>query len=599
MLTTETLSPPSEASAYATPKRVVAAVLWGCFAVLIAGFICEYSIHLAGVRIYHADECRSVCAAHFLTTGEGVVSGTPVSVFLLPLMWFGRGVTHSAQLYASARFFSTELFWLNLVLLTGAASGKLFSRRSIVALAGAATLAPLWDFGFEIRPDNLALAGLLLMWCVLRVRPEGIQSYFIAGLLASALQFVDIKTLVYSVPLSLAALVFPPPGYGAARGKIAVAWLFGAVVAVVLVRIGYGAAGLWSVYLQNWKNTLITTDEEPVGWVPYVMRLVAQVPLVLALAAAGVAALVSDVRRRGKRAFSWDGTMPEGLLFVLAAGVFIVNPSRSPHDLLIPVAFAFLLVARSISKWWKDIVAQRAAFGLIAAVVLFGHVVPFVAGAKRHLNLTNYHQETLMRLAEQMTEPGKDLVYDTVGIVPTRRSAEYESYFQRQNNDDGATTPKDSLKELLTRQPPSVIIADARFDQLSESETGFILQDYVLVSGDFWALGRQLPKGGGEFEVLHAGRYRITSSEASNLLGTYAPPATLLESLAPEPKLPPLAGSLDGVPLNGKPVSLTVGKHHLECAAGTEPAIVWLGPSLDKIARMNGGQRRRLFVNWY
>lgn len=576
-------------------KRFVTAVLWGCFAVVIAGFVCEYSIHLAGARIYRQDECRNVCAAYFLATGQGTTSGTPVSLFLLPLMWLARGATHSVDLYASARFFSTELFWLNVVLLSVAAAGKLFSRKGVVALAGAATLAPLWDFGFEIRPENLILAGLLLMWCLLRVRPEGLQSYFVAGLLAAAIQFVHINSLAYSLPISLAAIIFPPTGLRGARGKLALAWVAGAAVAFLLVRIGYGAAGLWSVYVRNWHHSLSVTDEGAVDWWRFPIRLAVQTPLVLAIAAAALASLIADARRRGTEAFSWDGVMPEGMLLALAVAVLALNRTRSPHELLYPVAFAFLLAARYLSMLWKGIAAQPATFGLIAAVVVFGHLVPFELAARRHLDATNYHQERLINLAEQMTEPGKDLVYDSVGMVPTRRSAEYELFFQERNNGNS----KASLSELLRARLPAVIIADSRFDQLSEADKEFIRQRYVAIAGDFWTLGKMLPEGGGDFEVLQAGRYHITSAEASNLLGTYPRPENLAESLAPEPKFPPLSGTLDGVPLSGKPVELAAGKHHLECAADTAVAIVWLGPKLDSIDRITGGERRQLFATSY
>lgn len=593
------MSRPGDATAGAVPKRLVTAILWGCIAVVIATFVCEYSIHLAGMRIYHEDECRSVCAAHFLAMGQGAASGTPVSLFLLPLMWLGRGATNSAELFVSARFFATELFWLNVVLLTVAAGGKLLSRQSVIAFAGAATLAPLWDFGFEIRPDNLVLTGLLLMWCVLRVRPEGAQSYFIAGALASGLQFVDVKSLGYTLPLSFVAMAFPEPGHKTARGKLAFAWLAGVLVAVLSVRIGYGATGLWDIYIRNWNNALSVTDEKLLGWWPLLARLLVQIPLLLAVAVAGLATLAGEVRKRGKGAFSWNGIAPEALLFVLALALFFLNPNHAPCELLYLATFAFLLGARYTARLWKEMVIEPAAFGLIASVVLFGHLIPFDAAAKRHLNLTNYHQENLINLAEQMTAGGMDVVYDNVGMVPMRRSAEYESFFQRQNMDGGLSGSKTSLSGLFASHLPVVIIADRHFDELPAADTEFVREWYVPITGDFWTLGKLSSSGGGDFKILHAGRYQVTSAEASNILGTYAKPEGLMESVAPVQRFPPLAGTLDGVPLDGKPVELTAGAHHLDCPAGTQAAIVWLGPHLDGINRMSGGNRARLFVNWY
>src|SRR5207249_3395028 len=112
---------------------------------------------------------------------------------------------------------------------------KLFSRRGLVALVGAATLAPLWDYGFEIRHDNPMLTGILLMWCALRIRPSGMQSYFVAGALAVLTQFISIKGLAYTLPISVAALAFPFPGHNAPRWKLAGGWLAGAAGALIVL----------------------------------------------------------------------------------------------------------------------------------------------------------------------------------------------------------------------------------------------------------------------------------------------------------------------------------------------------------------------------
>ena len=113
-----------------------------------------------------------------------------------------------------------EVFWLNVFLLALATGERLRSRGGLLALVGAATLAPLWDFGFEIRPENLLLCGVLLMWCAVRVRPKGLQPFFIAGVLTAGLQFVTVKAVLYTLPISLAILAFPPPGQTAVAMEV-------------------------------------------------------------------------------------------------------------------------------------------------------------------------------------------------------------------------------------------------------------------------------------------------------------------------------------------------------------------------------------------
>lgn len=595
MFSSRRISPLNYTDESARSNRALGLVLWAVVALVLASFVCEYSIRLAGVRIYGQDECRSVCAAYVLGAGKGAASGATVSLFFLPLIWLAHGATHAVDLYASGRFFSVELFWLNLVLLTAATGGKLFSPRSVVVLAGAATLAPLWDFGFEIRPDNLVLTGLLLMWCVLRVRPRGLQSYFIAGLLAAGLQFVAIKSLAYTVPISLAAIIFSANRNRIKAWKLALAWSMGVAAALLCIRFGYGAAGLWDAYLRNWSRPSGAIDETTVAWWPFVERMLVQVPLLLGLVTAGLTALAMDVRSRGKAAISSEGMLPEGALFVLALLVFLLNGKASPPELLYLTAFGFLLAARYVAGIAKEITVERAA--LISAIVLFGHLIPFFTLVERHANFTSYHQEGLMSLAEQMTEPGKDAVYDRFGMVPTRRPADYELFFHQWNGVQIRGDLKPALSELLTSQPPSVIVADARFDQLSETDQKFVSERYVPVSPDFWVLGTMLPAGGGDFEISHRGRYKITSAEASNLFGTYRQPQGLMQS--PPEKFPPLAGTLDGLPLNDQPVLLAPGVHHLKCASEARAAVAWLGPELNSVPRITGGSRETLFAGWF
>jgi hypothetical protein len=599
MPSVQTISQPDETVSAARPGRTLMLVLWVVVAVTLAGFVCECSMHLAAVRIYGQDECRSVCAAHFLGSGQGIASGTPVSLFFMPLIGLARGASHSVDLYISGRFFSVELFWLNLILLVVATGGKLFSPRSVLVLAGAATLAPLWDFGIEIRSENLVLTGLLMIWCVLRVRPKGLQSYFIAGLLTSALQFVSIKSLAYSLPISLIAIILPAPGHRTEPWKLALAWLVGVVVAALSVRFGYGEAGLWSAYARNWNHSLGATGETAVGWSFLLGRMLAQIPMLLGLIAAALAAIAIDVRRKGKAAFSWDGVLPEGAVFVLALFIFLVNPTTYPHGLLYPTAFGFLLAARYFEGIWKEIGPKRAVLGLVGTIALFGHLVPFATLVARHMDFTNYHQEGLMSLAEQMTEPGKDSVYDYFGMVPMRRNEDYELFFQRRNGREAPGELKASLSELFASQPPAVIIADGHFDEIPEIDKAFVRGRYVPVTPDFWVLGRIFPTGGGDFEISHPGRYRITSAEASNLSGTYEPPQNFMQSFAAPPKFPPITATLDGVPLNDLPVLLAPGVHHLKCGSQVRAAIAWVGPQLDGIPRITGESRDSLFAGWF
>ncbi len=205
-----------------------------------------FSHRLAGIRIYHADECQNVYMARVMATGQVKTFYAGASLFQWGLLsWLVRGATRSVDMFVAGRFVMLEIFWLNVVLIASATGERLLSRRGLIALVGAATLAPLWDYGFEIRPDNLLLSGVLLTWCVVRVRPTGLQPFFLTGALAAGLQFVAFKALLYTLPISGAILAFPPSGQRASRWKLVLAWATGALGVFLLLRLTYGAAGLW------------------------------------------------------------------------------------------------------------------------------------------------------------------------------------------------------------------------------------------------------------------------------------------------------------------------------------------------------------------
>src|ERR1035437_1850207 len=172
----------------------------------LAGMI-WFSHRMAGVRIYHADECQNVSMARIIATGQTKAFYTEAGLFQTGVLaWLARGATRSVDIFVAARFVMLEIFWLNVVLIALATGERLLSRRGLIALVGAATLAPLWDYGFEIRPDNLLLCGVLLWWCVVRVRPAGIQPFVIVGALAVWLQFVAFRAAAFTLPISLAIL---------------------------------------------------------------------------------------------------------------------------------------------------------------------------------------------------------------------------------------------------------------------------------------------------------------------------------------------------------------------------------------------------------
>jgi hypothetical protein len=556
-----------------------------------------FSHRLAGIRIYQVDECENVYVAKVLAAGQVKSSYAFVSLLHFPLAWLSRGATQAVDCFVAARFLMLEVFWFNVVLIALATGEKLFSLRGLWALVGAATLAPLWDYGFEIRHDNLLLTGILLLWCVARVRPNGVQSYIICGALAVALQFVAFKAFVYTIPISLAIMAFPPKGYTAPRWKLALGWTSGALVVFVLLRIAYGQAGAWDLFISDIHR--VSGDASARNrFAPSITlaRLLTQTPLLIAVTSAAVLAVFLDLRRRLQVAVAWDGNMPEVFLFLVVTAALLINPTPFPYNLVLFVPFAYLVGFRYCTLLWDEAARRTLLIPGVISVLLFTHFVPFAIATRRHVLWTNYRQERLMRLAEDLTNPSSDPVYDGVGMVPTRPSIHFWWLLHSFIIDKFTKGTGPRVREMLAAKPAAVIIPNYRTDWLPEEDHDFIRDRYVSLADDFWVLGKILPAGGATFEIFHAGRYRISTLNGSDLADTY--PLGLKGMATPEDP-GTLRGSLDGAPLSNKAVQLDIGVHRIECAPDCQPAVVWVGPRLDRVHRIGPGDHTVLFYNWY
>ncbi len=307
-------------------------------------------------------------------------------------------------------------------------------------------------------------------------------------------------------------------------------------------------------------------------------------------------ALGAEFRRRGRAAFTWDGSLPEALLCAGALVLLIVNPTPFPYNLLHFVPYLFLFAHRYAAALPGAIAGHPTLRQLAVALLLFAHLFPFGAATIRHWLWTNSRQTALMRFAEDLTDPAKDPVYDGVWMVPTRPIIHPEAFLHSLTVQNLRQEGGPRVRDMLAARPAPVFIPNYRTDWLTKEDQEFIREHYVSLADDFWLLGKVLPPGGGEFEIIHPGRYKISPLEASTLAGTVK--YGFLGLVVPPTKTN-CVGTLDGLPLSGAPVELTVGRHRIEVEADCQPAVVWLGPKLDHHIVIGEGDHRRLFYNWY
>lgn len=233
---------------------------------------------------------------------------------------------------------------------------------------------------------------------------------------------------------------------------------------------------------------------------------------------------------------------------------------------------------------------------IVGAVIIFTHLVPFGIATRRHWERPNTRQEILMTRAEQATDAAKDPVFDGIGMVPTRPVIDSRAFLHGQNMESYLNGSGPRVRDLLAAHPAAVFIPSYRTDWLPEEDHAFFRDRYVSLADDFWVLGKILPPGGGSFEIVHPGRYRIASYAASDLAGSYAED---MKSLLAPPAEGKVAGELDGKPLANQAVELEAGAHRLECSTNCQPTIVWLGPRLERPGKLGQADHQQLFVNWY
>jgi hypothetical protein len=300
-------------------------------------------------------------------------------------------------------------------------------------------------------------------------------------------------------------------------------------------------------------------------------------PLVLALGFAGVFATVLELVRRGRAAFTWNGNLPEVLLVMGAMMGLVLNPTPFTYNVLHLVPYIFLLVFSYGRNLWPELQSRPMLWPAVGSIVILGHLIPFGLSVRRHTNYVNYRQTAFMRLAEDLTDPETDLVYDGIGMVPTRRSIHFNWYLHSLNIRSLLNGSAPTVREMLAARPAAVLIRSYRTDWLAEEDKEFIESRYVPLADDFWVLGKELPAGGGDVEIFHSGRYCI------------APLGTSTNAMC----------SVDGMACAERPLELANGIHRIKTDSGQRLKIYWVGPKLERVQPIGVGDRRALFVNGY
>jgi hypothetical protein len=424
------------------------------------------------------------------------------------------------------------------------------------------------------------------MWIAVRFNPARPKNYFLIGTIAAAVQFLSPDAVVYTIPFSAMILLFPPSGAETARWRLVLAWASGVAGTLAVGAALFGGASFWN------PGTMTSGGDRNTEPIQILERLITGAPLLAALAVAATATGVLNGFRQRAAALTWEGNLPEILLFTGSVGILIFGSGGSSNIVYL-LPFAFLLAFRSAIMLTEQVQEMRVWLPSLVALAIFVHLIPFDSEIRKDSVWLNFDQENVMTLVEDLTDPGADPVYDAIGIVPTRRNlnpgfSDRNPGGWRFNNHAGSPARK------ISDAPAAVVmILNQRVESLTDDAgCDFVTDYYVRMTDDFWVLGKVLAPGGGSFEIVHPGRYRVASLKGSDIAGTFP---TGFQGLQTPETAGTVDGRLDGRLLSGAVVELRVGRHYIEAIGDCQPTVVWVGPRIDRIHRLHQNNHRQLF----
>ncbi len=535
-----------------------------------------FSIYLCLERIIQVDEAQWAMQARLMGTGKHALTLTEPIWLLGPLSWLAKLAGDAATVFSSFRLVFVGIFWINIALTAKAAGARLRTPEGLAILLLAATVAPLWDYGFEIRHDNLLLMTILGLWLLVRPSETRVRYWpFWAGILAALSQFLAFKAFLYVLPLLAAGFWWVRSDWrSAARPALYLG--LGLLVGVGAAILVHAMAGNLSAVSSN-TTSLVAITSTVTRFPPWLAlsRALQEAPL---LAMGGLAVLVTPLIRLHSRGMhSLLETLdqqPEWLLLCVCFGVLLANPTPYPYNLVLLIPMALIAVLR-LGSSAIDAMKASGLLWLALPILLGTHLWTWWAATERHLNHTNARQQTLMNLTERLTDPALHHVFDGSGLVPTRDPVSRTWLlhgFTVQAFHEGF----EPLRLQLARVETPVILTSYRTKWLPESDWAFIRSHYRPLGIDIAVLGFEREVGNFSYEALAEGRYMLAFENAS---------ATAL------------------ILLNGKaqptgPIVLKRGLHAFEASGAEKIRLTWLGPTVNAEPNLPPA-RHELFLNWY
>ena len=537
---------------------------------------------LAVNRIFQVDEVQTMHMAWLLAQPDANQYFNSAEAYLLPLALLSRAFQDPLAYIVACRLIFYAVFLASGCLLARGVAGR--SRTKFYgALCLLGTMPVLWDFGFEVRHDNVVILGLVLMMRMLfadHTESEG-RSLFWGGCLGGVLFLSSFKSIVLWAPilvmLALSRVIGRRVSLTRAMGAVA----GGLVTATIVVFLIHFLAGSLALYVKSARGFFMSVGGEGIrffDWT-YLWRFARHQPWLLCMSAVFLVVEgrwifgAGFVGREGGRP---DTRAKEFILLILGPIFLALNPAPFPYNYLYIVVLAFPAVFHMTTKLF-DIIPVKPALLLAVIIVIQG--LSAVPQMIRHFSYTNGSQRRAIAYLNAYTDR-EDRVFDGAGLAMFRKGPGEMWYLHSLNKAGYRAGIFPSVRNMLTQNRCPILLQSYKWDFMQSEDLEFIKSHYVPFRMAVWILGSRIPiyePGASDFNIFYDGFY---------LFCTW--------NMEPVSEI-----SVDGTPVNPQAVFLRKGEHRLkaEKSAGAVFAL-WvkngrfLPPQVPELTLP-------LYVNWY
>lgn len=537
---------------------------------------------LAAHRIFQVDEVQTMHMAWLLSQADAGSYSNSIEMYMIPLSFLSRCFQDPFAYMVACRFIFFALFAASCVILARGVSNR--SRpRFFGALLLLGTTPILWDYGFEVRHDNVVILGLSILICVLINRRPGKTVGYLAvsSALGGILFLSSYKSVVLWGPILgyLALLSVIRDRVSILRVIAAVAT--GIVSAAILALAGHLLLGSLPLYLKVSRSFFGTIRTGPIrffNW-DYLRQFIYVHPWLIALSVLFLILKAGRVVRGlfSGVAFRQNDPQAKRYMLLLLGPVFLaLNPTPFPYNYMYVAVLVFPAVFHLTDQALTRSIVRR---WIIILTLLLFQFAPGLIQTLRHFYYSNDTQRKITTFVNTFTEP-EDCLFDGAGLAMFRKGPGEMWYLHSLNKAGYLAGDILNVRDMLACNPCPVLVKSYKWDFMLPDDFAFIRSRYVPFHQVIWILGCGIhPEAPGEypFEIHRNGYYAVTTR-------TFGLPPTL---------------KVDGVSVDSRPVFLRRGLHVLDIQTPSDKVFVlWTKNDYEPLVSVPT-VFQPVFINWY